>query len=154
MRKYISICVLCTLFLCTLVGCKDKNAPESFNGNVAQPAWSSPSGYDFTSSMTAVVKVDLAAQYPDIAADFALNNSDLLAAFSGDACLGVASPDEGFFFLYIGAPIDDTPSSVTLRYYSAHYKNIFEAKDAFQYISDTQQGTTAQPFRPAFVVHK
>ena len=151
MRKYVSVLVLCTLFLCTLVGCKDKNAPESFNGNVARPAWTDPSDHDFTSSMTAVIKVDLASQYPDIAADFVLMENDLLAAFSGETCLGVASPNEGVFYLYIGAPIGVTPTSVTLRYYSAHYKNLFEAKDAFPYVSDTQQGNADEPFIPAFV---
>ena len=35
-----------------------------------------------TSSMVAVVKVDLKAQYPNIATDFALNENDLLGAFS------------------------------------------------------------------------
>ena len=151
MRKYISVLVLCTLFLCTLVGCKDKNAPESFNGNVARPAWTTSSNHDFTSSMTAVIKVDLATQYPDIAADFVLMENDLLAAFSGETCLGVASPNEGSFYLYIGAPVGVTPTSVTLRYYSAHYKNLFEAKDAFPYVSDTQQGNADEPFIPAFV---
>ncbi len=101
--------------------------------------------------MTAVIKVDLAAQYPDIAADFVLMDNDLLAAFSGKTCLGVASPNEGSFYLYIGAPVGLTPTSVTLRYYSAHYKNLFEAKDAFPYVSDTQQGNADEPFIPAFV---
>ena len=96
--------------------------------------------------MTAVIKVDLAAQYPNSAADFVLDDSDLVAAFSGETCLGVASPNEGLFYLYIGAPIGVTPTSVTLRYYSAHYKNLFEAKDAFPYVSDTQQGNADEPF--------
>ena len=152
MRKIISIPVLCTLFLCTLAGCKDKNAPESFNGNVDRPTWTRSASHDFTSSMTAVIKVGLAEQYPDIAGDFVLDDNDLLAAFFGESCLGVASPNEGIFYLYIGAPIGVTPSSVTLRYYSAHYKNLFEAKEAFPYVSDTQQGTADRPFVPAFVV--
>ena len=77
--------------------------------------------------MTAVVKVDLKAQYPEKASDWQLNDNDLLAAFNGETCLGVASPKEGLFFLYIAG----TEGAVTLRYYSAHYKNFFEAKDAF-----------------------
>ena len=97
--------------------------------------------FDLTSSMTAVVKVDLKAQYPNIAKDFVLDDTDLLAAFSGDICLGVTSPDEGLFYLYIGVPIGVTPSSVTLRYYSAHYKNLFEHKDAFPYLNDECLGT-------------
>ena len=107
-----------------------------------------------TSSMTAVVKVDLATQYPDIAKDFVLNDNDLLAAFSDENCLGVAVPDDGLFFLYIGAPLNGNPSSITLRYYSAYYKNLFEAKDAFPYVSDSRQGNADTPFLPAFVVLK
>ena len=130
---------LCSLFLvlCSLTGCKDKGRdPESLVGNASRPTWTIASDYDFAASMTAVIKVDLAAQYPNSAADFVLMDNDLLAAFSGETCLGVASPNEG---------------SVTLRYYSAHYKNLFEAKDAFPYVSDTQQGNADEPFIPAFV---
>ena len=151
MKKYASLFVLCTLFLCSLTGCKDKNAPDSLNGNVARPTWAVTSNRDFTSSMTAVVKVDLKAQYPNIAKDFVLDDTDLLAAFSGDICLGVTSPDEGLFYLYIGAPIGVTPSSVTLRYYSAHYKNLFEHKDAFPYLNDECLGTVAEPYIPILV---
>ena len=154
MRKQLYIFVLCTFALCAFFGCKEKNKPESFLSDKARPTWTAPSDYDYTSSMTAVVRVDLKAQYPEKAADFVLDDSDLVAAFSGETCLGVASPNEGFFYLYIGAPIGVTPTSVTLRYYSAHYKNLFEAKDAFPYVSDTQQGNADEPFIPAFLVVK
>ena len=81
----------------------------------------------------------------------ALAYNDLLAAFSGETCLGVAQPQDGLFFLYIAAPVTGNPSSVTLRYYCAHYKNLFEAKDAFRFINDDHLGTIAEPFIPAFV---
>ena len=146
--------MLAVVALC-FAGCKkDTNAPETFNGNVARPTWTAPEVSDMSSSMTAVVKVDLKAQYPETAADFVLDNNDLLAAFSGETCLGTAQPQEGLFFLYIAAPVTGNPSSVTLRYYSAHYKNLFEAVNAFPFVNDTQQGTTAEPFKPAFVVAK
>ena len=95
---------------------------ETLAGNVARPTWTAPEVSDMSSSMTAVVKVDLKAQYLETAADFVLDNNDLLAAFSGETCLGTAQPQEGLFFLYIAAPVTGNPSSVTLRYYSAHYK--------------------------------
>ena len=153
MKKLYFICMLAVVAIC-FAGCKDKNAPESFNGNVARPTWTAPEVSDMSSSMTAVVKVDLKAQYPETAADFVLVDNDLLAAFSGETCLGVAQPQDGLFFLYIAAPVTGNPSSVTLRYYSAHYKNLFEAKDAFRFINDDHLGTTAEPFKPAFVVAK
>ena len=152
-KKYLYVFVLGALSLCTLVGCKS-NEPETFMSNKERPTWTASGSHDMTSSMTAVVKVDLAAQYPDIAKDFVLNNNDLLAAFSDETCLAVAAQDEGLFFLYIGAPVTGNPSSITLRYYSSHYKNLFEAKDAFPYVNDSRQGTADTPFIPTFVVVK
>lgn len=148
-RLLIAVLSVLTVFF---AGCKDKNAPESFNGNVARPTWTAPEASDITSSMTAVVKVDLAAQYPETAKDFVLEDNDLLAAFSGETCLGVAQPQEGLFFLYIAAPVTGNPSSVTLRYYCAHYKNLFEAKDAFPFRNDDHLGTVAEPFKPAYLI--
>ena len=154
--------------LCFAACKKDKNDPEqpqpeqqtqpqqteTLAGNVARPSWSVPTKYDYSSSMTAVIKVDLKAQYADLAADFVLNANDMLAAFSGETCLGIAKYEEGLFFLYIASPVTGNPSSVTLRYYSANYKNLFEAKDAFTFANDANLGTTAEPFKPAFVVAK
>jgi hypothetical protein len=105
-----------------LVGCK-KDEPETFAANLSRPSWTAVEGGDITLSMTAVVKVDLKAQYPEKAADFVLDDKDLLAAFSGETCLGTASPQDGLFFLYVSSPssasdstqkacrrVDDTPS--------------------------------------------
>ena len=152
MEKYLSIFVFCTLLLFA-TGC-NQNAPESFNGDVARPTWTAPEVSDMSSSMTAVVKVDLKAQYPETAADFVLDDNDLLAAFSGETCLGTAQPQEGLFFLYIASPVTGNPSSVTLRYYSAHYKNLFIAADAFPFRNDDHLGTVAQPLTPKFTVVK
>ena len=156
----------CSIILCSLLllaaGCKKDEptpTPETFNSNVSAPTWAAPEDYDMTSSMTAVIKVDLAAQYPDIAKDFVLNDNDLLAAFSGETCLGVAVPDDGLFFLFVAQPMANSPvgsaiGNITLRYYSTYYKNLFEAKDAFPYVSDSNQGSADTPFLPAFVVMK
>ena len=130
-RTKLGLCsVLCILSAIAVffAGCQ-KNEPETFFSDKTRPSWTSPQKSDMSSSMTAVVKVDLKAQYPETAADFVLDANDLLAAFSGETCLGTASPQDGLFFLYIASPVTGNPSSVTLRYYSSHYKNIFEAKD-------------------------
>lgn len=144
---------LCSLFLvlCSLTGCKDKGKdPESLFGNAARPTWTVATDYDFASSMTAVIRVDLTAQYPSSAKDFVLKDDDLLAAFSGDRCLGVASPQDGLFYLYVTG----ADGEVSLRYYSAYYTNIFLAKDAFPYQNDTQLGLVSAPFVPQFVLEK
>ena len=98
--------------------------------------------------MTAVVKVDLATQYFAFASDFVLTDKDVLAAFIDETCTAVASPQDGLFFLYITGK----EGAVTLRYYSAHYKNIFETKTPFQFKNDDILGTADKPFVPAFVV--
>ena len=47
-----------------------------------------------------------------------------------------------------------TNQAVTLRYYSAYYKNIFEAKDAIQYKAHSTIGTYSAPLTPTFLVVK
>jgi len=169
--KNCSILVLCALLLLA-VGCKkEQNAPEqqqpsqeqpqpqpqpdpepteTLAGNVARPSWTAPDVYDMTSSMTALIKVDLKAQYPKLAADYKLDANDVLGAFSGDTCLGVGTIVDGLFFIYI----DATQGAVTLRYWSAQYKNLFEAKDAFPYANESKIGTVAQPYTPKWSVVK
>lgn len=55
----------CSILLCALLlfaaGCK-KDEPETFISDKARPTWTASGNHDMTSSMTAVVKVDLAAQ--------------------------------------------------------------------------------------------
>jgi len=142
--------MLAVVAIC-FAGCNDKNEPESFHGDKARPTWTAPTQYDYSSSMTAVVKVDLKALYPSRAADFVLDNNDLLAAFAGETCVGVGSQlENGLFNLMVV----DAEGAVTLRYYSAFYKNLFEAKDAFIFKNDGRLGTIAEPFIPYLVVMK
>ncbi len=151
--KHTHILALCVLSLCTFFGCKDKkNEPESLVGSVAKPAWTALADYDMTSSMTAVVKVSLSANYTAeqlSAASYQLSTSDIVAAFAGNECLGVATPQDGLFFLYICAPTKG--EQVTLKYYSAALKNIFTA-EPFAFANDTQLGSVAAPYKPAFVL--
>ena len=147
--------VLCLLAALTLVvsGCKkDKEAePETFDGNVAAPTWTAPSKYDYNSTMTAVIKVDLKAQYPTIAANWKSSENDLLAAFAGDQLVGLGNQIEAGLYNLM---IVDAEGEITLRYYSVYYKNLFEAKDAFPYHKDDRLGTPDRPFVPTWVVVK
>lgn len=139
-----------------LSGCKPEPQPQptlSLNGNVARPLWEAPVIYDYTSSMSVLLKVDLLAQYPEEAKDFELKNEDMVAAFMGEACLGVASPENGLFFLYISGPDAAVEQeNITLRYYSTHYKNIFVAENVFPYAINDRKGLPSQPFVPEFVL--
>jgi len=132
---------------------KDEPTPEkNLYGDIARPAWTAPVNPDPNVSMTAVIAVQKLAgvNIPDSV----VSANDVLAAFSGETCLGIAKYEEGLFFLYIASPVTGNPSSVTLRYYSAHYTNLFEAKDAFRFINDDHLGTVAEPLIPQLVVVK
>lgn len=149
-RLFVACLIAIAVSALALTGCKDKNAPETFASDQPCPTWATLENYDYNSSMTAVVKVNLKAQYPDQATDFVIKDDDLLAAFSGETCLGIASPLDGLFYLYVAG----TEGAVTLRYYSAHYKNLFKAEDAFTFQNDARLGTPDNPFVPTFVVVK
>ena len=150
---------LFTLITCALMliaaGCKDKpKEPESIIGTTDRPAWTNPDDYDMSSSMTVIVQVDMSLTYTAeqlAAANYAQTADDLLAAFSGDQCLGVAEQVDGLFFLYITAP--EEGSNVTIKHYSSVLKNIFTAQPvAFR--NDTQLGTVSEPYLPAWTVVK
>ena len=148
-----------TLITCALMlfaaGCKDKpKEPESIIGTTERPAWTNPDDYDMSSSMTAIVKVDMTTTYTAeqlAAANYKLEANDLVAAFSGDKCLGVAEQVDGLFFLYITAPEDG--GNVTLKHYSSVLKNLYTAQPvAFR--NDQQLGTVSEPYSPAWTVVK
>lgn len=153
--------LLCVAALCSLIGCKPEPvAHDILSGSIEAPVWSAPDNYDYSSSMTAVVKVDLALTYPDQAKDFRHADNDILAAFIGETCLGVATwqEDAAAYWLYMVIPTSmqqaDGGMLVTLRFYSEQYKNIFVSKDAFLFSNDTHLGSVSAPFTPAFMPDK
>lgn len=129
------------------------NQPASIYGNVSSPDWVVDSLYDYNSSMTAVVTVSalsLTDDGPNI--EPSIDESDLLAAFCGEECLGTASPDdEGRFFLFIQSP-SNAGQQVNLLYYSAHYRNIFLAETPIAFVGGAQCGTSVEPMDLRFVV--
>lgn len=152
------LCAICAAVLIFFSGCKgEETAPATLNGNVNNPSWNAPDNYDYSSSMTAIIKVSLAERYPGMSKDWVQQKEDRIAAFAGEQCLGVAEPDSetGLFFLYIAGPQSGgSGESLMLRYFSAHYKNMFEAASAFNFKTDDHLGTVAQPLTPDFVVVK
>jgi len=152
------IMALVCVGMCALVACKDsKKEPatpdqpqtEDIYGNKSCPAWVVSNDYDYTTSMTAVIKVGTLNGKTIGESDIKVG--DVMAAFSGDKCLGVDTlKEESIFYLYIiGAEGD-----VTLRYYSSHYKNIFEQEAAFPFKNDDSRGTFSDPFKTTMVVKK
>lgn len=132
--------ILCSLLLLA-AGCKPKEEPvdpqKALYGDVARPTWTVSDDYDYTSSMTAVISMD----------SLVTSSEDVLAAFIDDECRGIATYDSGLFYLYIAGPGE----TVTLRYWSAQYTNIFAA-EPISFVNDVQLGSTADPYKPVFVV--
>lgn len=149
MKTNLFAIVICISML-VLSGCKDKGV-QSVVGTTEKPAWSAPADYDMTSSMTAIIKVDLTEIYtPEqlSAANYQLSADDLVAAFSDNECLGVATLQDGLFYLFICAPSNG--SEITLRYYSNALKNIFTTAP-ITFVSDGHLGSINAPYIPAFV---
>ena len=158
-KKFIGFC-FCLVVLYVLSGCNSQNnqnnpsEPKTLKGTVSRPTWTAPADYDYSSSMTAIIRVDLRSQFT-AATDFAVSDQDVLAAFSGENCLGIAGLSEGLFFIYICAPVEDeAEQNITLRYWSAGYTNMFEAVNVFTYVNDSHQGTISEPIVPTWVIKK
>ena len=149
------IMIIACALLC-LVGCKDKkDEPNSLIGNIEKPDWVAITDYDLTSSMTAVIRVDLSLSFPEEqlrAANYQPSEDDMLAVYDEKTVLSRGTKRGWVWYVYSAAPIDKTPSNVTLRYYSASLKNIFVSKELIPYKNDTQLGTTDDPYTPTFVV--
>ena len=142
--------VLCTVLL---AGCKSQ--PDALIGGVEKPAWTATSDYDLSSSMTAVVKVDLAGSFTAeelSAVKYEASTNDELAAFAGTTCLGVGTwnAEYGAYWLYITAPSEG--EEIVLRYYSAALKQIFVATATLPFHNDTQVGNAAAPYTPKWIV--
>lgn len=139
--KKIMLIMSCALLL-TAMGCGNRSKPEepvSLNGNVPNPGWSVVTGDEIISSMTAVISVN----------GLEASGDDVLAAFAGDECRGVADYEDGLYFLYISGPAEQ----VALRFWSAHYKNVF-VSEPFPFVNDSQLGTVAKPYIPIFVADR
>lgn len=128
--------------------------PFSIQGNIDDPAWVVGTEYDYSSSMTAVIQVNLlmADNMPVPSDIWTTDFEDRLAAFVGDECVGVAQCDDlGRFFLFIHAP-SQPYGQITLRYYSNKLHNIFNTDTSFPFVNGGQQGTAAEPLQIPFGV--
>lgn len=114
-------------------------------GNITDPAWSVSADYDYTTSMTAVISVDLQGRD----SLWTIDSADRVAAFVGDECVGLANPSGTLFFLFI-VPSQHGGDDITLRYYSSYYRNIFRSDTVFSFSNGSQQGTVSNPFLVVF----
>mgnify|MGYP003293399786 CR=1 FL=1 len=147
------ILIIACALLC-LVGCKDKkDDPNGLIGQIENPAWEAITDYDLTSSMTAVVQVDLSLSFSEEqlqSVKYQPSSDDMLAVFANNECLGVGKEIDGLWFIYIVSN-SSSPFDMSLQYYSASLKNIFIANELVPYKNDTKLGSIETPYRPIFL---
>ncbi len=152
MKKHLSFQYLIVfLVLGLLAGCHREGSgiPKS---NVPTPDWQVSADYDYSTSMTVVADVDLTTTYPNLTPnDWQVDTNDLLAAFAGGECVGVTSPVDSLFYLYITSPTQEN-ADITLRYYSSRLHNIFQSGTVLHFENDARLGSVSDPLKPSFEV--
>lgn len=126
------------------------SAPEwilDMQGNDTMPVWSDPDKSIFPTSMTAVVRLTPFLER------YATEN-DVMAAFIGDECRGVASRIEvdgkSLYFVLIKAA-DDEAGNVEFRYYNTHTNMLYRSvAEEVPYEINKVYGTPDAPEYPDF----
>lgn len=156
MKKVFVISMLLSVLF--FASCEKGQKSDSIISDKTAPGWTVSEDYDLSSSMTAIVKIDLTLTYPTQVKEASVDANDVLAAFNGDKCVGVASPQDGRFYLYIaGLPAEGDNAQaenapIKLRYYSAVLKNIFVAKETIPFVNDAHMGSVTEPYAPLMLV--
>ena len=152
--KFMMMVACAAMLLAT--GCKDEkqNQAESIIGNVSKPTWVAPESFDMSSSMTAIVGIDLTSVYTAAqleAVKYERSADDLLAAFAGETCLGVGKwLEEGdAYWLFIAAP--ENADAVTIKHYSAALKHVF-VSESIPYSNGAHLGSVDEPYNPKWTV--
>jgi len=149
--RALGITLLMLTFFFTSCKKSDSDSPSAFMADVSRPTWTAITDYDMPSSMNIIAAVDLKQQFPSLAADWQLTDNDLLAAFIGDQCCEVAKPHNSLFYLYITLPMSQiSENKITLRYWSAYYKNVFTGAETIYFVNDDILGTIDEPYQVPF----
>lgn len=108
------------------------------------PEWTEAINPDYSVSMTAVVVL------PANLATYA-QAEDKLAAFAGDECRGVAYfADNAYYLLIKGSPGEQP--QISIRYYSAKNKYIYQSDTDITFETDAVYGTTDEPVTLSLIV--
>jgi hypothetical protein len=110
------------------------------------PTWQAPAGGVYQYSMTAIIGLsDFLQSYAD--------NGDIISAFIGNECRGVASPQsvdgKSLFFLYIRGNASET-QKITLKYYSVKNKITYTCADLMSFTQNGTYGKASEPAVPPF----
>lgn len=104
------------------------------------PDWIPPENLQFNMQIVAFLELD--------GGGYSTNENDLVAAFVGDQCRGIASPiasAEGRIFLSVGSDIA-TGETITFKAYYADQGQIADLSESVSFVSETLIGEYNDPF--------
>lgn len=134
MRKTLILLMLIQFFLIQTLIAQNYKSPAS------PPTWTPVPNLQF--NMSVIGKIQLS---PGV---FSVNENDILGAFVGTECRGVANPFAalgGTLFLTIGANVQ-TGETVTFKIYLASSNQIVDAIETIPFQNAGEVGTMASPF--------
>ena len=108
--------------------------------NPAPPTWIPTANMQF--NMNVIAKIQVAQGV------FSLNENDILGAFVGNECRGVASPFSslgGMLFLTIGSNVQ-SGELVTFKIYRSATDQVINAIETFSFQNSAEMGTMNNPF--------
>jgi len=109
-------------------------------GNLDSPSWTPVPNLQY--NMSVIGKIQLSP------AVFSLNENDIVGAFVGTECRGIASPFvsfEGILFLTIGSNVQ-SGETVTIKIYLSSTNEIIDAIETIPFQNAGELGTMANPF--------
>ncbi len=131
MKKFLTSILIVTFFLA--ISCKKDENYRTFE----RPTWQTTlDGYSV--SMTCVMTLDKKIiGYVD--------STDILAAFIGNECRGVAEYTKDKFFLNIvGTPEEN--ALITFKYYSAKNKYLYQEEGLNSFVANGVLGVSDEPY--------
>ncbi|MBO8440760.1 MAG: hypothetical protein IAC51_08955 [bacterium] len=79
------------------------------------------------------------------------DEADVVGAFIGDECRGVSTQQEGLFYIIVSGASNEN-GNITLRYWSARNKYMYQVNEVIPFEINAQKGTTDEPFVPSFSI--
>lgn len=79
------------------------------------------------------------------------DDADVVGAFIGDECRGVSTQQEGLFYIMVVGASDEN-GNITLKYWSARNKYMYQVNEVIPFEINEQKGTSDAPFVPTFTI--
>lgn len=114
--------------------------PVTVNAGSGSPAWVPMPNPQY--NMTVIGKIQIS---PGV---YSLNENDILGAFVGEDCRGVASPFPGLggiLFLTIGSNLQ-SGENITFKIYLSSSDQVVDANESFPFQNSGEMGTMSDPF--------